>query len=92
VRTGPSVYPLPPEESLGTCGKCQQLEVLGGKEIIFVAFVDHAYLTVQLGVSVGPDLVHLAPDEIDVFVFAGIDTERVPTGFWRGRFLSHCSR
>jgi hypothetical protein len=68
------------------------LEVFGWEEIIFPAFVDHAYLTVQLSVSVGPDLVHLAPDEIDVFVFAGIDTERVPTGSWRGRFLSHCSR
>jgi hypothetical protein len=49
------------EESLGACGQCEQLEVLGGKEIIFAALVDHTHLTVQLGVRVGPDLVHLAP-------------------------------
>jgi hypothetical protein len=68
------------------------LEVLGGKEIIFAAFVDHAHLTVQLGLRVGQDLVHLAPDQIDVFIFARMDTEGVPTGLSRGRFLSHWSR
>jgi hypothetical protein len=88
---GERAHRPPPKESLGTGGECEQLEVLGGKEISVAALVDHAHLTVQLGVRVGPDLIHLAPNEIDVFVLARIDTERVPAGLGRGRFLSHCS-
>jgi hypothetical protein len=68
------------------------LEVLGGKEVIFAALVNDTQLAVQFGVRVRPDLVDLAPDEIDALVFAGLDAERVSTGFDRGSLGSHSSR
>jgi hypothetical protein len=82
----------PPEESGSTCRECEQLKVLGGKEIIFAALVDHPDLTVPLGFRIRPDLVHLTLDEIDVLVFARIDTECVSASLRRRRFLSHGAR
>jgi hypothetical protein len=81
LRRGPAracwLLPGGPDEPVHTSGKRQDPEVLGRKEVVLSGLVHYPQLPVRLGVAVGPDFVDLTLNEIDVCVFARIDTHSV---------------